>query len=122
MKIVRLENTSFGFSSLWEDEVDKVLGFDSESGTLKVHSLQSPRRVPFGLDKTELIQKLFGQDFSDGTVRIIHNLPVPDAYSAPFKIYLDITLTCSLQCHFCLSEAGSGLKTSLSVITIEKLA
>lgn len=122
MKIVRLENTSFGFSSLREDEVDKLVEFDSENGVLKVHALQSPRRVPFGSAQTDLIQELLDQSLNDGTVRVIHNPPVPSAYSAPFKIYLDIALVCSLQCPFCLSEAGRGMKTSLPVATVEKLA
>lgn len=123
MKIVRLENTSFGFSSLREDEVDKLVEFDSESGALKVHTLQSPQRIPFGAEKSAgLVSEILGQNLDEDTVRVIHNPPVPNAYSAPFKIYLDITLACSLQCPFCLSEASKGLKTSLSVATVEKLA
>jgi radical SAM protein with 4Fe4S-binding SPASM domain len=122
MKILRLENTNFGFSSFWEDEVDKVVEFDSESGALKVHALQSPQRIPFGSAQPDLVGKLVEQKLCEGTVRIIHNLPVPNAYSAPFKVYLDITLACSLQCPFCLSGAGRGQKASLSVTTIEKLA
>lgn len=122
MKIIRLENTSFGFSSLWEDEVDKVVEIDCDSGVLRVYTLQSPRRIPFGSARLDLIKRLLGRDLNDEAVRIIHNPPVPNAYSAPFKIYLDITLVCSLQCPFCLSEAGRGLKVSLPVATIEKLA
>lgn len=122
MKIIRLENTSFGFSSLREEEVDKLVEFDSDSGALKVHTLQSPQRIPFGSAQPDLIGQLVGQKLSDRVVRIVNNPPVLNAYSAPFKIYLDITLACSLQCPFCLSEAGRGLKTSLPVATIEKLA
>jgi len=48
MKTMRLENTSFGFSSLQEDEVDKLVEFNSNSGALKVHTLQCPQRIPFG--------------------------------------------------------------------------
>lgn len=116
MRIVRLENTSFGFSSLLEDEVDKLVEFDSESGALMVHTLQSPRRTPFD------VEEILGQSSSDGTVRVIHNPPVPNAYSAPFKIYLDITLACSLQCPFCLSEAGRSAKTSLPMVIVSRLA
>lgn len=122
MKIIRLENTSFGFSSLREDEVDKLVEFDSDSGALKVHTLQSPQRVPFGSAQPDLIEQFVGQKLGEGVARIIHNSPVPNAYSAPFKVYLDITLACSLQCPFCLSEAGRGQKASLPVATIEKLA
>jgi radical SAM protein with 4Fe4S-binding SPASM domain len=122
MKIIRLENTSFGFSSLREDEVDKLVEFDSESGALKVYTLQSPRRIPFGVEKNSgLFSEILGQNL-DERVRVIHNPPVPNAYSVPFKIYLDITLACSLQCPFCLSAAGGGAKTSLPVTTVEKLA
>jgi len=81
MKIVRLENTSFGFSSLREDEVEKLVEFNSENGALKVHALQSPRRVPFGSAQTDLIQEFLGQNLNDGTVQVIHNPPVPNAYS-----------------------------------------
>ncbi|MBU6390143.1 radical SAM protein [Patescibacteria group bacterium] len=122
MKIVRLENTSFGFSSLREEEVDKLVEFDSDSGVLKVHTLQSPQRIPFGLAQSDLIGQLVGSKPHEGSVRVIHNSPVSNAYSAPFKIYLDITLACSLQCPFCLSGAGRGQKVSLSVMIIEKLA
>ena len=96
--------------------------FDSDSGVLKVHTLQSPQRVPFGSAQPDLIGQLVGQKLGEGAARIIHNLPVPNAYSAPFKVYLDITLACSLQCPFCLSEAGRGQKTFLPVVVVEKLA
>ena len=122
MKIIRLENTSFGFSSLREEEVDKLVEFDSDSGALKVHTLQTPQRIPFGSAQSDLVGKLVGQKLGEETVRIIHNSPVPNAYSAPFKVYLDITLVCSLQCPFCLSGAERGQKTSLPVTIIEKLA
>lgn len=122
MKIIRLENTSFGFSSLQKDGVDKLVEFDSDSGELKVHTLKSPQQIPFGSAQPDLIGQLVGQKLHEGSVRIIHNSPVPNAYSAPFKIYLDITLACSLQCSFCLSEAGRGQKASLSVTMIEKFA
>lgn len=122
MKIIRLENTNFGFSSFQEEEVDKLVEFDSDSGALKVHILRSPQRIPFGSEHPDLIEQLIGQKLSEGVVRIIHNPPVSDAYSAPFKIYLDITQACSLQCPFCLSEAGPDRKTSLNLVTIEKLA
>jgi len=122
MKIVRLENTGFGLFSLREDEVDKLVEFDSDSGALKVHVLQSPHRIPFGSEQPDLIEQLVGQKLNDRVVRIIHNSPVPNAYSAPFKIYLDITLACSLQCPFCLSEAGRDQKTFLPVGIVEKLA
>ncbi|HQL52985.1 MAG: radical SAM/SPASM domain-containing protein [Patescibacteria group bacterium] len=121
MKIIRLENTNFGFSSLRKDEVDKLVEFDSDSGALKVHILQSPQQIPFGLVQSDLIGQLIGQKLDNEVVRIIHNSPVPNAYSAPFKIYLDITLFCSFQCPFCLSGAGSGQRASLPVMLIEKL-
>jgi sulfatase maturation enzyme AslB (radical SAM superfamily) len=124
MRIIRLENTGFGFSSFREDEVDKVLEFDSESGVLKIHVLQSPRQVSFvgGRGTDILIRGIFGQNLSRGTTRVIHNLPVPNAYSTPFKIYLDITLMCSLRCPFCLSGDGQDAKASLSIDVVKKIA
>ncbi len=121
MKIIRLENASFGFSSLLEDEIDNVVEFDCEDGTLKVHSLQSPQQIPFSSDCHNFVSEVVGYNLDDGTARIIHNPPVANAYSAPFKVYLDITLACSLQCPFCLSEAGEGKRASLSLALVEKI-
>ncbi len=122
MKIVRLENSGFGFSSLREDEIDKLIEFDCENGALKIHALKSPQCIPIGPAQRDLVKQMLGQDLNDGGVRVVRNRPVPNAYSAPFKIYVDITLSCSLQCPFCLSGAERKLKTSLSLATIERLA
>ncbi len=126
MKILRLENTNFGFSSFLDDEVDRVVEFDSEFGGLKIHILESPRQIFFGDTQKShaLIKELLHEDlnFDDTSLRIIHNPPIQNAYSAPFKIYIDITLACSLQCPFCLSGSGQEMKSSLSIDVIQKIA
>lgn len=123
-KILRLENTRFGFSSILEDEVDKVLEFNSGNGALKVHILKDPCRIPFKSNREKTLAPLRKalKDFNFGAVRIIHNLPVPKAYSTPFKIYLDITLACQLQCPFCLLETKSNEAVSLPLSVIKQIA
>lgn len=123
-KVIRLENTSFGFSSFLEDEVDKVLEFDPDTGVLNVHVLESSQRIPFGqkLAAESLVRRILGHDFADEDIQIIHASPIQGAYSAPFKIYLDINQVCSLECSFCLSEAGREAKASLPLEVIEAIA
>lgn len=122
MTLIRLENTSYGFSSLREDEVDTVLEFDPECGTLKVHSLPSLRRIPFGTAVPgSLLRELINADPHGGPVRVVHNPPVPNAYAAPFKIYLDLTKACTLGCPFCLAEEHNA-KIFLSADRVSRIA
>lgn len=121
--IARLENTGFGTFSLFEDEIDKVIEFNTETGVSKIHTLQFPKRIPF--DKTQeinLARELIKCNPNDSEIRVIRGLPISRAYSAPFKIYLDINQTCSLQCPFCLSGARLDAKANLPLSTIKKIA
>ena len=124
MKTVRLETTKFGHSSLVKEEVEKLLEFDNDSGTLKVHVLEESRFIPFGNYEEEyrLVKEILKRDFLPEEIRIIHNQPVSGAYSAPLKIYLDINTECSLHCPFCLSDSGKGSKSALSLQTIREIA
>lgn len=119
MKIIRLENSNFGFSSFREDEVNKVIEFDSESGLIKVHNLKSSFCVPFD-SCANVVDNLL--HFNKGGYKIIHNLPVINAYSMPFKIYLDIIQKCSLNCPFCLSDSQSLKDRFLSLDMIRRIA
>src|SRR4030042_582147 len=125
-KILRLENVHFGFSSVDRDEVDKLLYFNSNTGVLGVYILEQPCKVPFGISKSDLNSLLGGVIARDGLdikeLRIIHNQPIVNAYSSPFKIFLDITMECQLRCLFCLSEVRDGISAFLSISIIKKIA
>jgi|GEM_PF-784141 len=123
MKTVRLENASFGLSSARIDEVNKVVEFDSENGALNVHVLESPRLISFNSPaENELVKEILSGNLDQSQIRIIHNLPVSDAYSAPFKIYLDITLNCLSSCPFCLAGVKPGMAVDLPTDTIRQVA
>lgn len=48
------------------------------------------------------------------SARIINNLKVPDAFSAPIKIFLDPSTLCPLACPFCLSDSSKQSTLSIS--------
>lgn len=124
-RLIRLENTFFGFSSFDEEEVDKILEFNPESGELKVHILNKPQRIPLTAEKEEKIkflERAIGKKFDPEEVRIIHRPPIKNAYSAPFKIYLDITTECQLHCAFCLSDPKEKAPMSLPFHIIQRIA
>jgi radical SAM protein with 4Fe4S-binding SPASM domain len=121
-KIIRLENTRLGFETTRENEIDKILEFDSSSGNLRVHILTQPFLVSSDREKDEIFETInekLGGKLNKASTRIIHNPPVPKAYSAPFKIYLDITTACNLNCPFCLSRKGNKF---ISLQTVERIA
>lgn len=124
-RLIRLENTYFKFSSFNEEEVDKVLEFNPENGDLKVHALNKPQQIPLTAGKEEKIkflERVIGKRFDPKEVRIIHHSPVKDAYSAPFKIYLDITTECQLHCSFCLSDSKEKTPVLLPFRIIQQIA
>lgn len=123
MKIIRLENTNFGFSSFNNEEVDKIIEFNSESGISKIHILGHPQIVNFDdiKNRNNLVEKITGGKLCNNT-RIIHRQAVLNAYSAPFKIYLDVTFKCPLSCSFCLSGSNLNTNNSLPFHVIEKIA
>ena len=87
--------------------------------------LKAPIEVPFDAEpktKIKLLKKNLGKEFKLEEIRILHNPPVKDAYSAPFKIYLDITTDCRLQCPFCLSEIKDKTPVYLPPSTIQQIA
>ena len=48
------------------------------------------------------------------STRIINNPKVPDAFSAPIKIFLDPSTQCPLSCLFCLSDSSKQSTLSIS--------
>jgi len=124
MKTVRLETTEFGQTSFVKEGVNKLLEFDNDTGILRVYVLKESRFVSFGNYEEEicLVKEILKKDFLPEEIKIIHNQPVIGAYSAPFKIYLDINTDCSLSCPFCLSDSGGNSQSRLSLDTIKELA
>ena len=119
-KVLRLENTNFVFGSAEGDYIDKILAFDVLSGDLKVYTTSKPVRIAYSLEQfkvVDLVRSNFGYDGGETGVRIIHNSPIVSAYSAPLKLYVDITSFCSLDCHFCLSNSTEqGIHLPLSIM------
>lgn len=56
------------------------------------------------------------------SLRKIRNTPVPDAYSAPLKLFMDVTNFCNLACSHCLSSSDSHKSDTLTFETIEDIA
>lgn len=52
---------------------------------------------------------------------MIKNKPINNAYSAPFKIYLDITSACNLGCLHCLNGHTKKPVSRLSLVDIRKI-
>jgi len=124
-KIIRLENTGFGFPALDEEEIDKVLDFSPLTGELLVHQLDRGLRIAFGESQDQIRKKLqqaISCDFSPKSTVIIHNRPIVGAYSAPFKVYLDINTACQSKCSFCLSAAQKSNDFLLPIAVVEKIA
>ncbi|MEI6191063.1 MAG: radical SAM protein [bacterium] len=110
--ILRLEDCTYNQNSVEDDLVNRIFIFNTEYGTINVCNILQTIKIPYTLE-TSLIKKILlphlGSGIVNGSdVKIIHNKPVVMAYSAPLKLYLDITSYCSLNCSFCLSSSGSG--------------
>lgn len=120
VKVLRLENTRLGAYTTQPELVDKIIEFSPEDGTLRVHVLREPSPIPLSAGVV-FAQRALSDNTDPVRVRVIHNFPVPDAYSAPFKLYLDITTACPLRCPFCL-QAGDGSEAMLPLNTITKVA
>ena len=98
MLTVRLESTI--------DDCDRVLYnklfiFDSSQGKINVYTTS-----PFELNgdcSFEQIQRIFDVKITE-PYKFIINKKVKDSYSFPFKIYIDITDKCQLNCKHCLTK------------------
>ena len=58
----------------------------------------------------------------DSRTRIIRNEEVPDAFSAPIKLFLDPSTKCPLKCPFCLSDSGIINTKGIDGQEIERLS
>ncbi len=79
----------------------------------------------FGADLEQTVAVLSREGFKlpQGTqVRKIKNPPVLNAYSAPLKLFLDVSNFCNLACAHCLSSSSSSQRDQLAFKTIEDIA
>lgn len=114
MIIVRLENDNFNGSNI--NKINKLVFFNQETGIIKVKLL--PEELDMKEDN-ERINNIIKQCFVNDKVKykIINNSPVNGGYSSPFKLYIDITDRCQLNCKHCLTKfLNNG-----SEITIENI-
>ena len=124
VKVLRLENTRWGVSTSKAEDVDKILEFDPANGVLSVHTLSTPKPIGFqsaDQDLLTFLHETIGENLGSLDIKMIHNHPVLEAYSAPFKLYLDITSVCSLPCSFCL-QSDRKSETTLPLTVIQKIA
>lgn len=116
MQIIRLENDK----NQNENYYNKLLIFDSNSGQLKVYNNEL-----FYLKKSYNLESILKEfnvttfNYSDNYKLIINN-KLKDTYSFPFKIYIDITDKCQLECKHCLTKF-LNLGNELSFDTIKSI-
>jgi len=71
--------------------------------------------APKRLSKSKKIEKEVRKLLSIKNFKVIINEPVPNAYSAPFKVYMDLTFACQAKCPFCLyTNTGKNKTQSLN--------
>jgi radical SAM protein with 4Fe4S-binding SPASM domain len=118
MKTIRLEAVNPAIQNS-PDVINRILVFDDQSCELKLIDI-AEQTMSLDLHVSELRQRamsILENVFplkDDDNLRIIHNPRVENAYSAPFKAFLDITLACQLSCSFCLSASSPCKANSLS--------
>lgn len=101
MIIVKLENDNYDGTN--DNKVNKLVFFDQKTGIIKVKGLA--REMDTMKDYGE-INAVIRQCLRDDSVKhkIVNTVPVKGGYSAPFKLYVDITDKCQLNCKHCLTK------------------
>lgn len=93
------------FESTLENKKDHVYNklfiFDNKTSNLKVVTF-NPMYIDENITK-EHIEYLFNVEINDD-YKIIMNKPLADTYSFPFKVYVDVTDKCQLECKHCLTK------------------
>lgn len=116
--LVRLEN----LTSTDPNRVDRLIKFVPDTGQLSVDVLDQPIECR-GLEQRHIVHERLAGWLQPGTpYRLVHNRPVPGAYSAPFKLFLDINMSCQIRCSFCLSDTRNGVEDELPLQRIKELA
>ncbi len=112
MLTIRLEST------LGKDYVDyynKLFVFDSNTGSLKAYETN-----PFKLENKNLdeVLKEFNVTFDKSIpYKYVINETIDRSYSFPFKLFVDITDKCQLNCEHCLTKK-LNLNNELSIETL----
>ena len=78
------------------DGIFKLFSFNSENGELTCQIVEP--------DEQAIISSLQSAGYIGEGDRVVFNPILPDVYSAPFKIYIDITDSCQLNCKHCLTK------------------
>ncbi|MDP2091175.1 MAG: radical SAM protein [Candidatus Gracilibacteria bacterium] len=124
MKTIRLENTSY--PKMDNKKRNKILVGDDATGYIKAISIpeveiNESEDLEILIDRIKL---LLGNilDFGNiGNYRIINNSPIEGGYSAPFKIYLDLSDKCQLSCKFCLSSSSIEGTNELNIEQLKRI-
>jgi radical SAM protein with 4Fe4S-binding SPASM domain len=127
MKTLRIETINQPNAGNRDNSIaNRLIVFDNEHGELEGHDIPNTS-FPFNAPVEELklqIQQVLDQKGTHVNIphyRIIHNEPIPNAYSAPFKVFLDITLRCQLACRFCLAGSSPAKSKDLSMEICEQI-
>ena len=111
MRIIRFENTLFNPEP---GIYNKVIVFDHVSCLINVFEIE-PTNITSQHEADILLNKLL---IDSNDAKVVFNSPVSDSYSFPFKIFLDITDNCQLNCKHCLTKYLNN-KKSLSMTQLD---
>jgi MoaA/NifB/PqqE/SkfB family radical SAM enzyme len=113
-KIIRFELETSVLEKQPRFGVNKILLFNSDLGELSAVTLSKTFICEPNINLPVEIVKIV-EDFADGdAVKIVHNPSIRGAFSAPFKLFFDITYRCQLRCSYCLSGTKLGTKKGIS--------
>ena len=115
MLTIRLEST---LNKEYVDYYNKLFVFDSNTGLLKAYET-----IPFKLENKNLdeVLKEFNVTFDKSIpYKYIINDKVDNSYSFPFKLFVDITDKCQLNCEHCLTKK-LNLNNELSIETLNDI-
>lgn len=118
MIIVRLENDKY--DGIDQDEVNKIILFDQKTGNIKVQALEKALNIKKNYNEINMIIKKYIND-DKAKYSILSITPIQDGYSAPFKLYIDITDRCQLNCKHCLTKYLNN-NNDISIETIKDIA
>lgn len=111
MRILRVEK---------ERDKQKLLLFNPANGSLFIEEYELA--YEFSDDYRIEVECICAEHFLDeDEYRIIQNKSVKNSYSAPIKLYIDITDKCNLSCLHCLNK-NLHSKNELSMKTIHEVA
>lgn len=92
MKFHRIEKTRLHL---------KLFSFDSVTGQLRTAFIDNL----IGCNREKIVEHLRENRLIGLDERVIMNPTIADSYSAPFKLYIDITDSCPLNCKHCLTKS-----------------